>query len=104
VAEARWEVLEAESGRAAPELIRGRVDLVVADVGMPELDGEALARRLAEEQPELPVILMSGYGDRSATDPHSSGPTRRFLQKPVSPKVLLAACAEGLAGGRDADR
>jgi PAS domain S-box-containing protein len=100
LAEAGWEVLEAENGRAALELVRGRagrVDLVVADVGMPELDGEALARRLAEEQPELPVILMSGYGDRSATDPHSSRRTRPFLQKPVSPKVLLDACAEVLA-------
>jgi PAS domain S-box-containing protein len=100
LAEAGWEVLEAENGRAALELIRGRVgrvDLVVADVGMPELDGEALARQLAEERPELPVILMSGYGDRSAVDPDSSRRTQPFLQKPVSPQVLLDACAEVLA-------
>jgi PAS domain S-box-containing protein len=100
LAEAGWEVLEAENGRAALELIRGRVgrvDLVVADVGLPELDGEALARQLAEERPELPVILMSGYGDRSAVDPDSSRRTQPFLQKPVSPQVLLDACAEVLA-------
>jgi len=36
-------------------------DLLIADIVMPELDGIALALKVAKEQPELPIMLMTGY-------------------------------------------
>jgi len=94
LAEAGYATLEADDGRAALDLIRGhpgRLDVVITDVGMPELDGNELARCLQDERPELPVVFMSGYGD---TNP--SGP---FLQKPFAPDELVARVEEVLAIG-----
>jgi CheY-like chemotaxis protein len=57
-------VLDAGEGRQALELIRGRsgqVDLVLADVVMPVMNGTELAATLLVEYPDLPVILMSAY-------------------------------------------
>jgi PAS domain S-box-containing protein len=89
--EAGYVALEAEHGRAALELIRnhtGRLDVVVTDIGMPEMDGYELARRLQEERPGLPIVFMSGYGDVD--------PVRPLLQKPFAPDVLVRKVGEAL--------
>jgi CheY-like chemotaxis protein len=57
-------VLDAADGLQALELIRerlGQVDLVLADVVMPLMNGTELAATLLMEYPDLPVILMSAY-------------------------------------------
>lgn len=57
-------VEEAADGIEALELVRAgavRVDVVVTDVVMPRLNGVELAHALAVLNPQLPVILMSGY-------------------------------------------
>jgi len=82
--EAGYTVLEAVNGREALELIRahtGRLDVVITDIGMPEMDGHDLARWLGEERPEIPIVFMSGYGDPEPKVP--------FLQKPFPPDVLV---------------
>jgi two-component system cell cycle sensor histidine kinase/response regulator CckA len=82
--EAGYDVLEAVNGREALELIRahtGRLDVVVTDIGMPEMDGYDVARRLSEERPDIPIVFMSGYGDPEPKVP--------FLQKPFAPDVLV---------------
>jgi len=51
-------------GRAALEALArqpGGIDLVLADIVMPELDGIALALMLAKDYPDLPILLMTGY-------------------------------------------
>ena len=56
--------LSAENGESALQVIgecAGRIDLVLTDVMMPVVDGFTLARRLEKEQPELPVLFMTGY-------------------------------------------
>jgi PAS domain S-box-containing protein len=82
--EAGYTVLEAVNGREAVELIRahtGRLDVVITDIGMPEMDGHDLARWLGEERPDIPIVFMSGYGDPEPKVP--------FLQKPFAPDVLV---------------
>jgi PAS domain S-box-containing protein len=89
--EAGYAVLEAVNGREALDLIRarsGRLDVVVTDIGMPEMDGHDLARWLSEERPELPIVFMSGYGDPEPTVP--------FLQKPFAPDALVRRVGEVL--------
>lgn len=89
--EAGYAVLEAMNGREALDLIRartGRLDVVVTDIGMPEMDGHDLARWLSEERPELPIVFMSGYGDPEPRVP--------FLQKPFAPDVLVRRVGEVL--------
>jgi DNA-binding NtrC family response regulator len=56
------ECLKAENGQAALGIFaRQRPDLVVTDLKMPEMDGMALMARLHETDPDLPVIMMTGF-------------------------------------------
>jgi CheY-like chemotaxis protein len=90
--EAGYTTLEAENGRAALDLLRGRrgrVDVVITDVGMPEMDGYELARQLEQERPDLPIIYMTGYGDVEVAGP--------FLRKPFSPDAFVRKVGEVLA-------
>src|SRR6516164_6566095 len=41
----------------------GEIDVVLADVVMPELDGIEMAKRIKAVRPNLPVVLMTGYAD-----------------------------------------
>ena len=89
--EAGYAVLEAVNGREAVDLIgthTGRLDVVVTDIGMPEMDGYDLARWLSEARPEIPVVFMSGYGDPEPKVP--------FLQKPFAPDLLVRQVGQAL--------
>lgn len=91
LAEAGYTVVEAANGRAALALLRsyeGRVDIVLTDIGMPDMNGHELAQRLQEERPEVPILIMSGYGDAVTAHP--------FLQKPFAPEELIRKLGEVL--------
>jgi two-component system cell cycle sensor histidine kinase/response regulator CckA len=81
-------VLSAESGADAIELSRshhGEIDLLVSDIRMPQMDGCTLANQLQAENPDLPVLLISGYYENDAAERY------RFpiLPKPFSVTNLL---------------
>jgi two-component system cell cycle sensor histidine kinase/response regulator CckA len=65
--------LWARDGEAALSLFqthRGRIDLLFTDVGLPGMNGWALARALRESEPTLPILMTSGAfqpGDRAAS-------------------------------------
>ena len=51
----------ARNGREAVEIAgRVQIDAIVMDIEMPELDGVEATRQLQEQQPEVPVIAISG--------------------------------------------
>jgi two-component system, cell cycle sensor histidine kinase and response regulator CckA len=88
-----YRVLEAANGRVALELLsryRERLDLVLADVAMPELNGPELAVRLRSRFPSLPVIFMSGYLGDEAAHRDVLIPGSAFLVKPFAPETLAA--------------
>ena len=67
-------------------------DLVVSDIDMPgHLNGIDLAQLLRTEQPDLPVLLVSGYPLQAAQEATKDDPLRRTLQKPVSVSSLSRA-------------
>jgi nitrogen regulation protein NR(I) len=58
-----YEVLLAEDGEEALRLIgEHHVDVVISDLKMPKLDGLSLLKRLAKDEPGLPVILITAHG------------------------------------------
>jgi PAS domain S-box-containing protein len=69
------------------------VNLVIADVMMPEMGGTELARRLAVERPGLPILFLSGYTDDEMTL-RGLGPPSAFVQKPFTPDVLARRVRE----------
>jgi PAS domain S-box-containing protein len=68
-----------------------RIDLVLTDLVMPVLGGRLLVERLRAAQPDVRVVLMSGYTADSTEVPAVLDGTGRsaFLQKPIRPDVLL---------------
>ncbi|AKK00611.1 MULTISPECIES: hybrid sensor histidine kinase/response regulator [Pseudomonas] len=59
-------VLCAHSGSQALELHERNpdIDLVITDMAMPQMDGAQLAKLLRDRQPDLPIILATGYAER----------------------------------------
>jgi DNA-binding NtrC family response regulator len=53
----------ADGREALAELAERGADLVVSDIRMPELDGFQLAERMHETMPDVPVILVTAFGD-----------------------------------------
>src|SRR3546814_2888207 len=63
-----YNVLEANSGETALEILASQeapIDLLVTDVVMPRLDGPSLVREVRQTRPDLKVIFISGYAERS---------------------------------------
>lgn len=90
------DVLTAENGMRAIELLgRRRVDLVVTDLCMPQVDGFALLAHLDAHYPKLPVVAMTGYGFPDAQAFVQNLGARVYLEKPV-PLETLARTVEGL--------
>jgi CheY-like chemotaxis protein len=65
-----------------------RWDLVLLDLGLPDLDGREVLRRIVAEHPDVPVIVFSGAGREEV---ERTLPGARFLAKPYQIEGLLAA-------------
>lgn len=94
---AGYAVLEATGAREALQLLAedpSRVHLVMTDVVMPETDGRALGRLIAERHPGIQIAYMSAYPAEDVLHRGSPGPAFTFLRKPFSAEVLLAAVAK----------
>ena len=63
-------------------------DLVITDMTMPHLTGMDLAKELLEIDPELPVLLCSGFSERADAEKAEGMGIRGFLMKPVGLKDL----------------
>ena len=93
-----YTVIEAANGSAALaayEKNSHKIDLVLTDVVMPQMNGMELGERLAEKNPDLPLLYMSGYRDSPVNSPPGK-PARAFLNKPFTPDTLLAKVREVL--------
>lgn len=81
-------VTEACDGHEALEMLRQYpVDVVLLDMNMPRLRGDALLARLRRERPGLPVIIMSSEGDGVRKKVLGLGASS-FLTKPFRPAQL----------------
>ena len=87
-----YEVREAETLEAAHRIIdRGEADMIVLDVELPDGYGPSLLERLKHEQPGMPVIVVTGFGDiEMAVEAMKLG-ARDFIQKPVDMTRLRQA-------------
>ncbi|MBO0764242.1 MAG: response regulator [Hyphomicrobiaceae bacterium] len=94
-----YEVLEAGTGAEALELMQReqrRVDLVVSDVIMPEMDGPTLLKELRKSKPDLKFIFVSGYPDDAFKKSLEDGEDYAFLPKPFTLPQLAAKVKEEL--------
>jgi nitrogen-specific signal transduction histidine kinase/ActR/RegA family two-component response regulator len=89
---AGYRILLAADAEQALRLARAageRVNLLLSDIVMPGMNGRELARTLTRERPDLPVLLMSGYGPMHEGD--GADEETPFLAKPFTAEELYAS-------------
>jgi two-component system cell cycle sensor histidine kinase/response regulator CckA len=95
-----YTVLEAGNGIEAIDVLQktgGKVDLVVSDVVMPEMDGPTLLRELRSRDPGLKIIFVSGYAEDAFRKHLPAEGQFAFLPKPFTLKQLVNAVKDTLA-------
>ena len=94
-----YTVLEARNGQEALQLAAshtGSIHLLLCDVVMPGMSGQAVTRQLSQTQPDLKLLFMSGYTDETIARHGKLDSGVAFLQKPFSPMVLARKVREVL--------
>jgi DNA-binding NtrC family response regulator len=92
-----YQVYTALHGIDALELIKAKnikIDLLVTDLVMPDMDGRELSEKIKEKSPDIDVLFVSGYANNHIV--HSGGLEKdiNFLQKPFSVHSLLQKVRE----------
>lgn len=98
---AGYRVLAAAGGVEALEIARrhqGPIHLLLTDVVMPEMSGRELLQRLAELQPAIRVLFVTGYSDEAVARHGVLDVGSALLQKPFTPAALAHKVREVLDG------
>jgi two-component system cell cycle sensor histidine kinase/response regulator CckA len=93
-----YTVLQAGNGVEAIEVLEkhdGKIDLVVSDVVMPEMDGPTMLKELRRRKPDLKIVFVSGYAEEAFANNRPED--YKFLAKPFSLKTLVAKVKETMA-------
>lgn len=88
----------AATGSAALDYLRagGGVDVLITDIGLPDIPGVELAAEVRALRPGVSVIFATGYDERRAMG-DASVPRTSFLAKPFAPAALAQAISDALA-------
>jgi DNA-binding NtrC family response regulator len=96
--ETHYEVKTFVSVKEALEYIRkGRVDLVISDYLMPEMDGISFLAEVRDIKPEVPRIILTGYADKeNAIKAINNVGLFQYIEKPWDNDDLLIILRNGL--------
>ncbi|HEU4364754.1 MAG TPA: sigma-54 dependent transcriptional regulator [Candidatus Krumholzibacteria bacterium] len=96
-----YRVVTASDGPAALAAVRDRsIDLALLDIKMPGMDGLEVLAQLHTDQPQLPVVIISGHGTiQTAVEATRLG-AFDFVEKPIDADRLLLVIRNGLAQRR----
>ena len=93
-----FDVFEASDG--AEGLARAKeqtYDLVILDVGLPDMDGTQVFALLTQRHPDLPIVFSTGHADRAKLDAYLERPHVSCLLKPYESSSLLTAIRDVMA-------
>ena len=92
-----YAVMDAPHGRAALSMVRSeRVDLILLDILMPEIDGLEILQELKALEPDLPVIMMTAVKTVRTTVAAMKLGASDYLTKPFQEEELLATIHRAL--------
>jgi two-component system cell cycle sensor histidine kinase/response regulator CckA len=98
---AGYRVLETGNAREALQVAtqhQGRIDLLLTDIVMPEMNGADLADHMLNQQPDLVTVFMSGYAEHDIVR-NANLSAAIHIQKPFTVDALLKRVAEALSRG-----
>jgi two-component system KDP operon response regulator KdpE len=85
-----YDVLEAPNGKIALELLAKKPALVILDLGLPDIEGHELLRRIRHRQEKLPIIVLSSRGDETGKVAALDLGADDYVTKPFGMGELLA--------------
>ena len=86
-----YRVVEASNGRSGIRCLEGQdiIDMVLTDLGMPEMNGWEVARMTKQKVPQIPVILITGWGLNPDDKKIQESGIDRIIGKPFQVNDIL---------------
>ena len=85
-----YEILDAPSGRVALELVAQKPDLIILDLGLPDIDGLELLRIMRQKNEGVPIVVLSSRGEEAAKVQALDLGADDYVTKPFGMDELLA--------------
>jgi two-component system, OmpR family, KDP operon response regulator KdpE len=85
-----YEVIDASNGKLALEMLEMTPNLVILDLGLPDIDGLELLQRIRHRQDSLPVVVLSSRGDEAGKVAALDLGADDYVTKPFGMEELLA--------------
>lgn len=90
------QVSEAESAHDALSILeQGKFDLLISDIGMPDMDGYTLIRQIRKQSPEqggeIPAIALTAYAGEIDRQQALAAGFQQHISKPIEPELLMQA-------------
>ncbi|MGJ5633621.1 hybrid sensor histidine kinase/response regulator [Nostoc sp. CALU 1950] len=90
------QVTEADSaGEALSNLMQAKFDLLISDIGMPDMDGYTLIRQIRKQSPnqggEIPAIAVTAYAGETDRQQALAAGFQQHISKPIELEVLIQA-------------
>ncbi len=77
------------AGEALARVVAEDFDAVLTDLGMAEMDGISLCRRILESRPDMPVVVGTGHGSMESAIAAMRAGAYDFVTKPFDPQLLV---------------
>ena len=97
-----YDILDAENGQEAMDLIRSGenpmvIDTIISDLSMPKVNGYEAIAYFQKEFPSIPIIVLTGIADLDVATSFMRRGISNYLVKPVDGKKLTASVANAIA-------
>jgi two-component system KDP operon response regulator KdpE len=90
LATANYAILEAPDGKSALTLLAENPDLVILDLGLPDMDGHELLRTIRSRNEQVPIVVLSSRGDEAGKVRALDFGADDYVTKPFGMDELLA--------------
>jgi two-component system, OmpR family, KDP operon response regulator KdpE len=85
-----YKVLEAPTGKASLELLTQNPDLIILDLGLPDIQGHELLRKIRTQNERVPIVVLSSRGDEAGKVQALDLGADDYVTKPFGMDELLA--------------
>jgi two-component system KDP operon response regulator KdpE len=85
-----YQVLEAQNGKVALDLLQQKPDLIILDLGLPDIQGLELLRTMRERNSDVPIVVLSSRGDEAGKVEALDFGADDYVTKPFGMDELLA--------------
>jgi two-component system KDP operon response regulator KdpE len=85
-----YEIIDAPNGKAAIELLQHKPDLIILDLGLPDIQGHELLRMIRARNESVPIVVLSSRSDEAGKVEALDFGADDYVTKPFSMDELLA--------------